>query len=283
MSDPRLFLCTDLDRTLLPNGPQPEAASARDRFARLAQRRGVTLAYVTGRHRALVEQAIANYGLPQPDFAITDVGTKIHAYEQGAWQPWLDWEREIATDWAHHDRAALARLFFDLKPLRLQEVAKQNTHKLSYYLPVQANQEELQHVMQQRLRKNGIRASLVWSIDEPAGVGLLDVLPERATKLQAVQFLRQQLGFELTQTVFAGDSGNDLEIMASEVPSVLVANATNEVREAAIQQARANGHAASLYLARGGYLDMDGNYSAGILEGVAHFQPDFARWLLEQE
>jgi hypothetical protein len=29
-----------------------------------------------------------------------------------------------------------------------------------------------------------------------------------------------------------------------------------------------------LYLARGGLLEMNGNYSAGILEGVAHYHPE---------
>ena len=55
----RLLICTDLDRTLLPNGVQPESPGARRRFAALASRPEVTLVYVTGRHRALVEQAIS--------------------------------------------------------------------------------------------------------------------------------------------------------------------------------------------------------------------------------
>lgn len=279
MTGPQIFLCTDLDRTVLPNGPQPESPQARSRFARLVNRPEVILAYVTGRHRALMEQAIAHYGLPQPDFAITDVGTKIHTRDQGIWKLWPDWEEEIAIDWAGHDHAALSHLFRDLKPLRLQEPSKQNTHKLSYYLPVQADRQTLQEEMQRRLRERGIRASLVWSVDEPAGVGLLDVLPERATKLHAVEFLRQYLGFALEQTVFAGDSGNDLEVMASGVPSVLVANAVKHVRESALEQARAAGHQHTLYLARGGYLRMNGNYTAGILEGVVHFKPELARWI----
>ena len=124
MPGPHLFLCTDLDRTALPNGPQPESPRARSLFARLASRDGVTLAYVTGRHRKLVERAIANYGLPQPAFAITDVGTKIHAREDGVWHLWPDWEDEIDRDWAGYDHAGISQLFRDLKPLRLQELAE---------------------------------------------------------------------------------------------------------------------------------------------------------------
>ena len=282
MTGPQLLLCTDLDRTVLPNGPEPESPQARGLFARLVNRPEVTLAYVTGRHRALVEQAIADYGLPQPDFAITDVGTRIHTRDQGIWKVWPEWEAEIAIDWADRDHAALSRLFRDLKPLRLQERAKQNTHKLSYYLPVEADRQTLEDEMRRRLRVHGICASLVWSVDEPAEVGLLDVLPERATKLHAMEFLRQHLGLALEQTVFAGDSGNDLEVMASGVPSVLVANAVDHVRDSAVEKARAAGHHNTLYLARGGYLGMNGNYAAGILEGVAHFKPELASWITSE-
>ena len=68
----RLLLCTDLDRTVLPNGPQPEPAGARRCFAAFAACPEVTLAYVTGRHRHLVEQAIHDYGLPRPDVVFSD-------------------------------------------------------------------------------------------------------------------------------------------------------------------------------------------------------------------
>lgn len=282
MSAPRLLLCTDLDRTLLPNGPQPESPPARRLFARLASRPGVILAYVTGRHRALVDHAIAEYGLPQPAFAITDVGSKIHAWQQGAWQELEEWPEAIGGDWRGLGWRDINRLFDDLDALRLQEEVKQNSHKLSYYLPLQIDRRAIQEEMQQRLMREGIRARLVWSIDEPAAIGLLDVLPQQASKLHSLEFLCQHLGFALHEVLFAGDSGNDLEVMASTVPSVLVANAMPEVQQTAREQAIANGCEEALYLARGGYLGMNGNYSAGILEGVTHFRPELASWI-EQE
>ena len=48
----RLLLCTDLDRTLIPNGTQPESPRARELFKRLVSHEEVTLVYVTGRHLA---------------------------------------------------------------------------------------------------------------------------------------------------------------------------------------------------------------------------------------
>ena len=59
----------------------------------------------------------------------------------------------------------------------------------------------------------------------------------------------------------------------------MVANAVNYVREAATQRARAAGNEDTLYLAHGDYLGMNGNYSAGILEGVVHFMPELASWI----
>jgi len=81
----RFLLCTDLDRTLIPNGAEPESPSARERFRQLAGHEEITLAYVSGRHKALIEQAIAEFDLPLPDFAIADVGTTIYQIGTSGW------------------------------------------------------------------------------------------------------------------------------------------------------------------------------------------------------
>ena len=270
----RLLLCTDLDRTLLPNGPQPESPQARGRFAALVSDPGVVLAFVSGRDRGLVEKALVSYSLPRPDFVISDVGTNIYDLRGGDWSNWSQWEQEIAPDWNGLGAADLRQLLSGFKDLRLQERRKQNTFKLSYYLPLHQAPGDLEGPLQRCLQAEGVAASLVWSVDEPAGIGLLDVVPRRATKLHAVEFLQASLGATLEQTLFAGDSGNDLPVLASAIPAVLVANAMPRVAEQASAAAAANGHAEALYLARGGCLGMNGNYSAGILEGVAHFRPD---------
>ena len=83
----------------------------------------------------------------------------------------------------------------------------------------------------------------------------------------------QQQGFAKGDTVFCGDSGNDLEVLESHLPSVLVANAAAEVRQQALARARQAGHEEQLYLARGGFMEMNGCYAAGILEGIAHYCP----------
>ncbi len=72
------LICTDLDRTLIPNGPDPEPAGVRRLFAGLVARSQITLAYVSGRHEGLVREAISTYRLPVPQWVIGDVGTTIY-------------------------------------------------------------------------------------------------------------------------------------------------------------------------------------------------------------
>ncbi len=282
MSGPGLLLCTDLDRTLLPNGEQPESPQARRLFARLTAHPEVCLVFVSGRHRELVEKAIKYYQLPSPDFVISDVGTNIYDLRRGRWQVWPQWQAEIQSDWGGYQQRQLSGTLRDVGGLRLQELSKQNTYKLSYYVSLLIDQAELHRTLSARLDELGVDASLVWSVDEPAGVVLLDIVPRRATKLHAVEFLQQHLHVSPSATLFAGDSGNDLPVLASSIPSVLVANATPSVARIALAAAAEAGVSDTLYLARGGYLGMNGNYSAGILEGVAHFHPELARRFLEE-
>ncbi len=267
----RLLLCTDLDRTLIPNGSQPESPGARDVFSRLMDRKDVKLAYVSGRHRALIEQAMQEYRLPLPDFAIADVGSTIYRIIEGEWQHWQHWDDEIAGDWHGMSTQDLHNLLADIALLQLQEQEKQNRHKLSYYLPLGSKHQAIISDIDARMKAENVRANLIWSIDEAKNVGLLDILPASANKLHAITFLMRQCGYDGEQTIFAGDSGNDLDVLLSPVQAVLVANADDEVR-AAVQAASPE----NLYVASGGFLNMNGCYSAGILEGIAHFRPEFA-------
>ena len=277
---PNLLVCSDLDRTILPNGAQPESPQARPKLHQLTARPQVMLAYVSGRHEALLREAIVQYHIPIPQYAIGDVGTTIYEIRGDHWRLWQEWTEAIAPDWNGAQNPDLARLFYDLTELQLQEPEKQNIHKLSYYAVPDLDHEALIREMNARLAKQNVKASLIWSVDEAANVGLLDVLPESATKLHAVQFLRERKGFSVQQTVFAGDSGNDLPVVSSgELQSILVKNAHVDVVNSAKQALHDKGASEQLYVAQGGFLQMNGNYSAGVLEGVAHFLPQTKSWL----
>ncbi len=275
MNPKRLLLCTDMDRTVIPNGSQPEHPAAREQFRAFCLQPEVRLAYVTGRHLQLVQQAIADYALPEPDYAITDVGSKLYQCSDGDWFEMELWEEQIATDWRGKSHAQLEQALRPISALTLQEQKKQNRFKLSYYLPLDADQDRVMQRMQDRLAELDVAASLIWSVDEPKQIGLLDVLPQTATKRHGLQFLQQQLGYTHDEVLFAGDSGNDLPVLGSSVCSVLVANASEEVKQLACKMASRSGHADSLYLAQQSGFSLGGNYAAGVLQGVWHFHPEF--------
>jgi hypothetical protein len=44
----KILMCSDLDRTLIPNGYQEESAHARPAFRMLAKNANISLAYVSG-------------------------------------------------------------------------------------------------------------------------------------------------------------------------------------------------------------------------------------------
>jgi sucrose-6-phosphatase len=275
-----LLLCTDLDRTLIPNGQEPESPAARPLFRQLVARSEITLAYVTGRHRALVEQAIEDMDLPRPDYVLSDVGTSLYTVERDDWRPVRAWTKVLENDWPASRRIELQSLLQGIEDLQPQEAEKQAPFKLSYYTSPAADPDALLDEISARLSARSLRAHLVWSVDDATGTGLIDLLPEQASKYQAIEFLMTLLGHGVETTVFAGDSGNDLDVLTSRIPSILVANSRPEVREAAKRQSAEHGLDALLYCARGGWCGMNGNYCAGILEGIAYFRPDLTERLV---
>lgn len=270
----RLLLCTDLDRTVIPNGHQPEHPAAREKFRELCALPDICLVYVTGRHQELVKQAIEQYKLPVPDYAITDVGTKIYRLGHAEWQELLSWQEQIATDWQGKTHNQLRQALGSFPELILQEQSKQNDFKLSYYLPLDADRNKILKGIEQTLRQLGVATSLIWSIDEPEQIGLLDVLPRNATKLHGIEFLQRHLGYCREELIFAGDSGNDLPVLASPIRSILVANAEQQIKQQAQQLVVQNGSVQSLYLAQQDHFPLGGNYSAGVLQGVLFFAPE---------
>jgi hypothetical protein len=274
-----ILICTDLDRTLIPNGHEPESPGARRLLRQLVKREDVYLAYVSGRDKVLLEEAIAEWELPVPDFAIGDVGTSIYAIKEDNWKLMQGWRKEISQDWRNYRREDIARFLEDIDSLTLQEPHKQNDFKLSYYTPPDTDSVILQNEIRERLAKYPIEYNVIWSIDDLKNIGLLDILPKRANKLESIRFLIHQNGFSAKNTVFSGDSGNDLEVLTSELQATLVNNASDNIKHQAQDMARSHGHMNCLYIAHGNFLGMNGNYAAGILEGLAHYIPRTRDWL----
>lgn len=262
------LLCTDLDRTLLPNGTCVETPGVRQRLAAYLREQQVKLAFVSGRDRALVRQAIADYQLPMPDYVIAGVGTSL--YHAGtSWQHDEVWQQQIGADWRFAQPTDLYALVADIPGLTLQESHKQGRYKLSFYTPADWDLALHETEMQLRFTQQDWQVQLVFSIDEEKNAGLLDVVPASAGKLGAIHFLMRQLHIDDDAVLFAGDSGNDLDVLCSALPAVLVANAADDVQAEARRRVQQNGTQSRLYLAQGRIGN--GCYAAGILEGIDHY------------
>lgn len=273
------LLCTDLDRTLLPNGEEEESALCRRVLWRLLALRQTKLAYVSGRDLNRVIEAIEHYQLPVPDVIVADVGSSIYFPHASRWQLSADWQRYISRAWNGVSNETIRAAVSCTSGLRPQENSRQSQYKCSFYVDHLADWAFLRELIKERLIKLGVSAALVFSHDPENGVGLLDVLPATATKVEAVRFLQQRESLSDNQVLFAGDSGNDVSALASSLYSVIVANADQPTRDATAQLAASTGNSGCTYQAVGALtlapgLTLNGNYAAGIVEGLLHFQPD---------
>ena len=270
----KALICSDLDRTIIPNGYQKESALARPVFRRLAEHSNISLAYVSGRDKKLILDAIEEFYLPMPDYAIGDVGTTFYRIINGNWQLSDDWSDEIGQDWKGLAGGKLSEFLEDMAEIRLQEPEKQKHYKVSFYADQNVDHQRLIKNIRGVLAEKGVPASIIWSVDEISANGLLDIIPPRANKLHAIQFLMQQEHFPEDRTVFAGDSGNDMDVLTSGLQTILVKNATEDIREDALKKLSEKNLTNRLYLPQGNLFGMNGNYAAGLMEGLVHFIPE---------
>ena len=270
----KILICSDLDRTIIPNGDQEESAHTRAVFRQLVEDSDISLAYVSGRDKKLILDAIEEYYLPMPDYAIGDVGTTLYRVINGDWQMSDDWSDEIGQDWKSPARGKLSEFLEDMEEIWLQEPEKQKQYKVSFYTDQNVYPQRLIKKIRGVLAEKDVRANIIWSVDEISTDGLLDIIPPRANKLHAIQFIMQQEHFLEDRTVFAGDSGNDLDVLTSGLQTILVKNATEDIRKEAIKKLSEKNLTNRLYLPQGNFFGMNGNYAAGLMEGLVRFIPE---------
>jgi sucrose-6F-phosphate phosphohydrolase len=276
----KIFLCSDLDRTLIPNGAEYESPQARAVLFEMAARSELQLAYVSGRDEGLVREAIGEFHLPEPDFVIADVGASVYHVDGDRWDMNDAWHDEIGRDWHGHTHDGITLLLSGMhEELDLQPPEKQNQYKISYYTAPSVDARKLRETISAILDDHEISANLIWSRDEAQGRGLLDILPRSANKVKAIRFLMAAERIDEDHTVFAGDSGNDLDALTSGLKAILVKNAAADVRRSALDRLSQQGRSNRLYLAAGDFRGMNGNYAAGVLEGLVHFFPETDNWI----
>ncbi len=263
-----IFICTDLDRTLIPNGEQTLSEGALDIFKNICNLDTIQLCYVTGRNLNLTNQAIIEYDLPIADFLICDVGASAYYRDNNKYTIDNHWKNEIESDWNGMDINLIQELLDDINDLYLQEKDNQSIFKLSYY---SKNKPEIQiKEINKRLKIINVNVNIISSYDERDSLFLIDILPRSVSKLHAINYLMEKNGDSYDNTVFCGDSGNDLDVFTSGMPSILVKNAHQNIIDS-INEVEKSGVALNIYKAKGDYFHLNGNYVAGILEGLSHF------------
>jgi len=234
----RLLVC-DIDNTLIgDHDALTELLAWLD-----AHRDQIAFGIATGR---VFERALAileRWEVPRPDVLITAVGSEIY-YGRPDLIADLNWGRTIDHRW---DPEGLRECLAEVPGIRLQPARDQRAFKLSYFVdrfewPGPRN-------VRKHLKEHGLAASLIYSHHE-----FLDLLPVRASKGRAIQYLARRWGFNMDEVLVAGDSGNDADMLRSGALGVVVKNHSSELR----------------YLrGRERICFAERSYARGILEGIS--------------
>lgn len=234
-----MMLITDLDGTLLGH------AAALDLFRTWLDenRAAITLVYATGRTVTDVHGLVRLSELPAPDHVIGAVGTEVVDFGSGATH--VEWSQRMDCNWNSVIVRQEMQRFVELE---LQPDRFQSERKVSYYLD-DATPEQLSD-LSRALSAAAIPADLLYS-----GHRYVDVLPRGMNKGTAAVYLANRLGFERSDVIACGDSGNDLSMFLQEFQTVLVANAEEAV----------------VRLAAEPFYQSRFSHAAGVLDGIRHW------------
>ena len=257
-------VATDMDRTLLPNGKQKQDGSMKV-FKRIIKEKKLPLVFVTGRRLSLLKKAVAKYKTPLPKYAICDVGTTVYNIQKGKYVKDTNYAKHIRAITPKWNVKKFKKTLSTINELKIQEKATQNEFKLSYYIYELKNASKTVKKVTKAISKTCKAATIVYSVDETSKTGLLDILPKKATKVGALEYLRKKLRLGKKKVVYCGDSGNDILPLTFGYSAILVRNAIPEVKKA-IKKITKN-RKVNIYIARG-YKKLNGYYTSGIIEGL---------------
>lgn len=203
-----LVLATDLDGTFL-GGTDDErkqfyawVESNRDR---------VGLIFVTGRDTGFIRDITRTQGVPRPDFVVADVGTTIAEMDYRHMLNPIDaLEAEIAEAWNNANDRVL-RALHNAPGLTVQSTMFR--HRVSYDMaPDEFDPKAVDTI-------EDLDLDVLISDNK-----FFDVLPKGVSKGPSLLRLLTHLGIDNRKTLVAGDTLNDLSMLALGVPAVAVGN-----------------------------------------------------------
>lgn len=263
-----MIIACDLDRTLIPNGHEPDD-KALERFYQYIHRIDHTLVYVTGRNLDMVQEAYELFGLRVPDYLIASVGTMVYVNQDGELILDPEWKTYVHNNQPAWDRERIISALTTNEHMFLQEQEVQNEFKVSLYADLDLTEEDARAILKETLHTvEGIE--IVYSVDPHKRTGLIDILPACATKLGALEYVREKHNEHKDNVIYAGDSGNDILPLTFGYKAIVVKNASDPVKEEVKRKARENNVEDRVYIATGTTKE-SGNYASGVIEGLQYF------------
>ena len=110
---------------------------------------------------------------------------------------------------------------------------------------------------------------IIYSYDSQSGDGLLDFLPQSATKQTALEYIAEEYNAGKDDVVFCGDSGNDIQPLTAGFCGVMVRNADDQLVEN-VRVALQENPDLRIYHTTG-FDTLSGYYTSGVIEGAYHY------------
>ena len=176
-----------------------------------AHRKSTIFGIATGRRLDDALDTLRKYSIPEPSVLISSQGTEIH-YAPHLTQDTV-WARHINHLW---NPQAVRDILKQIPGLEMQPKRFQSEFKISYY--IDPNVASV-HEIRQTLLRNEQTVNAVFSFGQ-----FLDVLPIRASKGLALRWCADQLGFPLKNTLVAGVTGDDADMLRGNTLGTVVDN-----------------------------------------------------------
>ena len=246
------YLATDLDNTLITSNRGSGMDSLGVLF-RLIKENNWGLLYVTARSISSVMELIKGYNLNIPDYLVSQMGTKIHKSGNTS-KEIIEWQEIIKSNNPAWDAAKIITVLKNIRNISMQENNENNEYKISFYIHHIQYIGEILDIVSASLKKINISANITITNNPEKNMAYLDILPFKVNKYFALKCLANFIGFD--DLIYAGDSENDLAVLNSKFKSILVNNASLDMKKKVMNS--------------GCYIAKE-NYSSGIIEGLKHY------------
>ena len=240
------LLATDLDGTFI--GDDQAMLSLWDDL----QHRDVVLAFSTGRHLKSIQDFYAEKQLTRrAEVCICMVGTDIHFWDNGGYHLDSRWHEIIGQGVGTRRRSRRSCIRSPRHECRTRNGSRHSRAATTWKRTWSGGLGEIH----QALEEAKIQAKVIYS-----GRAVLDLLPARSGKGEAVRYVADKMGISPHHVVTCGDTGNDLDMMRAELAfrSIAVGNSTPELKALSLPHVY---HAQACY-------------AAGIREGLEKY-----RWI----